>query len=116
MPWPLGNSNKIYYQDLEYSKEPPLYAPRTQVLIKVWKIGSPNAQLQPTWKGPCPVIFSTPTAKYQDMTPGFTPHKSSPGRKQKRTLNIFVNKPQYGMPVQQGYIKLHPTMENITHP
>ena len=44
------------------SKESPLYAPRTQVLIKVWKDGSPKAQLQPTWKGPYPVILSIPTA------------------------------------------------------
>ena len=29
------------------SKEPPLYDPGTQVLIKVWKDGSPKAQLQP---------------------------------------------------------------------
>ena len=40
-------------------KESPLYAPGTQVLIKVWKDGSPKAQLQPTWKGPYPVILST---------------------------------------------------------
>ena len=44
------------------SKEPPLYAPGTQVLIKVWKNGSPKAQLQPTWKGSYPVILSMPTA------------------------------------------------------
>ena len=44
------------------SKESPLYAPGTQVLIKVWKDGSPKAQLQTTWKGPYPVILSTPTA------------------------------------------------------
>ena len=49
-------------QDPKDSKESPLYAPRTQVLIKVWKDGSPKAQLQPTWKGPYPVILSTPTA------------------------------------------------------
>ena len=49
-------------QDPKDSKEPPLYAPGTQVLIKVWKYGSPKAQLQPTWKGPYPVIFSTLTA------------------------------------------------------
>ena len=49
-------------QDPKDSKEPPLYAPGTQVLNKVWKDGSPKAQLQPTWKGPYPVILSTPTA------------------------------------------------------
>ena len=49
-------------QDPKDSKESPLYAPGTQVLIKVWKDGSPKAQLQPTWKGPHPVILSTPTA------------------------------------------------------
>lgn len=49
-------------QDPKDYKESPLYAPRTQILIKVWKDGSPEAQLQPTWKGPYPVILSTPTA------------------------------------------------------
>ena len=49
-------------QDPKDSKEPPLYTPGTQVLIKVGKDGSQKAQLQPTWKGPYPVIFSTPTA------------------------------------------------------
>ena len=49
-------------QDPKDSKESPLYAPGTQVLIKVWKDGSPKAQLQPTWKGPYLVILSTPTA------------------------------------------------------
>ena len=49
-------------QDSKDSKESPLYAPGTQVLIKVWKCGSPTAQLQPTWKDPYPVILSTPTA------------------------------------------------------
>ena len=44
------------------SKEPPLYAPGTQVLIKIWKDGSPKAPLQPTWKGPYPVILSIFTA------------------------------------------------------
>ena len=48
-------------QNPKDSKEPPLYAPWTQVLIKVWKDGSPKAQLQPTGKGPYPVILSTPT-------------------------------------------------------
>ena len=49
-------------RDLKVSKELPLYAPGTQVLIKVWKDGSPKFQLQPPWKGPYPVILSTPTA------------------------------------------------------
>ena len=49
-------------QDPKDSKESPLYAPGIQVLIKVWKDGSPKAQLQPTKKGPYPVILSTSTA------------------------------------------------------
>ena len=49
-------------QDPKESRESSLYAAGTQVLIKVWKDGSPKAQLQPTWKGPYPVILSTPTA------------------------------------------------------
>ena len=49
-------------QDPKDSKESPLYAPGTQALIKVWKDGSPKAQLQPTWRGPYPVILSIPTA------------------------------------------------------
>ena len=49
-------------QDPKDSKESPLYAPGTQVLIKVWKDGSTKAQLKPTRKGPYPVIFSIPTA------------------------------------------------------
>ena len=32
-------------QDPKDSKEPPLYGPETQVLIKDWKDGSPKAQL-----------------------------------------------------------------------
>ena len=49
-------------QHTKDSKEPPLYALGARVLIKVWKDGSPKAQLQPTWKGPYPVILSIPTA------------------------------------------------------
>ena len=45
-------------QDPKESKEPPLYAPGIQVLIKVWKDGSPKAQFQTTWKGSCPGILS----------------------------------------------------------
>ena len=49
-------------QDPKDSKEPALYAPWIQILIKVWKDGSPKAQLQPPWMGPYPVYLSTPTA------------------------------------------------------
>ena len=66
IPWPWGNSKRYMLWavnwDPQDSKEPPLYAPRTQVLIKVWKDESPKAQLQPTWKGPYSVILSTPIA------------------------------------------------------
>ena len=31
-------------------------------------------------------------------------------------ISAQVNKLQHVVPVQQGYIKLHPTMESITHP
>ena len=48
-------------QDPKDSKQSPLYSPGTQVLIKVWKDGSPKAQLQPTRKGLYLVILSTPT-------------------------------------------------------
>ena len=48
-------------KDPKDSKESLLYAPGTQVLIKVWKGGSPKAHLQVTWKGPYSVILSTPT-------------------------------------------------------
>ena len=52
IPWPWGNSKRYMLWavnwDPQDSKEPPLYAPRTQVLIKVWKDESPKAQLQPT--------------------------------------------------------------------
>ena len=77
-------------QDQKHSKESPLYARWTQVLIKVWKDGSPKAQLQLTWKGPYPVIFSIPTAV---KVPGHDPwtHESSHGRKQKRTFNMPVS-------------------------
>ena len=59
---PTGYTLQGINQDPKDSKESPLYAPGTQVLIKVWKDGSPKAQLKPTWKGPYPVILSTPIA------------------------------------------------------
>ena len=49
-------------QDPKDSKESPLYAPRTQALVKVWKHGSLKAQLQPTWKEPYSVVLSTSKA------------------------------------------------------
>ena len=79
-------------QDPKDSKESPRYAPGIQVLIKVWKDGSPKAQLQPTWKGPYPVILSTPT---EVRVPGHDSwihyHESSHGRRQKRTVNTPVS-------------------------
>ena len=39
-------------QDTKDSKESLPYAPGTQVLIKVWKDGSPKAQLQPNGRAP----------------------------------------------------------------
>ena len=39
-------------QDPKDSKESPLYVSGTQVLIKVWKDGSPKAQLQPNGRAP----------------------------------------------------------------
>ena len=61
--------------------------------IEVWKDGSRKVQLQPTWKGPYPLILSTPTAVRVPghMTPGFTAQVLSCGRKQKRTLNTPVS-------------------------
>ena len=49
-------------QDSKDSKESPLYAPGTQVLIKVWKDGSPKAQLQHIWKALYSAIFFTSIA------------------------------------------------------
>ena len=42
----------VVNQDPKDSKDLPQYASGTQVQIKVWKDGSPKAQLQPKWKGP----------------------------------------------------------------
>ena len=39
-------------QDSKDSKESPLYVSGTQVLIKVWKDGSPKAQLSPHGRAP----------------------------------------------------------------
>ena len=56
---------------------------------EVWKDGSTKVQLQPTWKGPYPLMLSTPTAVKVPghMTPGFTTQSLSCGKTQKRTLN-----------------------------
>ena len=79
-------------QDPKDSKEPPLYAPETQVLIKVWNDRPPKAQLQSTWKGPYPGILSTLTAvKIPDRTLWFTTQESNHGRTQKRIPNIPVS-------------------------
>ena len=79
-------------QDPNDSKESSLYAQGTQIQIKVWKDGWSKAQLQPTWKGPYPVVLLPPQqSRYQDMTPGFTTHESSHARNQKRTLNTPVS-------------------------
>ena len=89
-------------QDPKVSKELPLYAPGTQILIKVWKDESPKAQLQSTWEGPYPVINT------------FYPHNSQGTRTQlldsllmsqameanRRTLNTSINKLQHAVPVQ----------------
>ena len=73
--WAIPTGIHLWCVNLEPkdSKELPLYASGTQVLIKAWKDGSPKAQLQPTWKGPYPVILSTPHPQ---------PHSSQGTRKQ----------------------------------
>ena len=40
---------------------------------------------------PCNTFYPSQQSRYQDMTPGFTAHESSHGRKQKRTLNTPVS-------------------------
>ena len=40
---------------------------------------------------PCNTLYPHSSHGYQDMTPGFTTHESSHGRKQKRTLNTPVS-------------------------
>ena len=39
-------------QDTKDSKEPPLYTPRTQVLTKIWKDGSPRLNSSPHARAP----------------------------------------------------------------
>ena len=91
-------------QDPKDSKEPPLYAPETQVLIKVWKDGPPKAQLQPTWKGPYPGILSTLTAvNVPDTTLRFTTQESNHGRTQTRIPNTPVSPWE----LSDTYLELH---------
>jgi len=79
-------------QDPKDTKEPPLYAVEAQVLIKFWKDVSPKAQLLLTWKGPYPVIRSTPTTvKVPWHNSQIHSSRVKHGRKQKRTLNIPVS-------------------------
>ena len=74
-------------QNPKDSEESPLYAPGTQVLIKVWKDGSLKAQLQPY-----PVILSTPTAvKVPGHNSWIQYSRVKHRRKQKRTLNTPVS-------------------------
>ena len=93
-------------QDSKDSKESPLYVSEIHVLIKVWKDGSPKAQLQPTWKGPYPVILSTPTAV---KVPGHDSwiHYSwvKPRKKTEEDTKHTFNKLQPAVPVQQGPTK-----------
>ena len=49
-------------QHLKDSKDIPLYAPGTQVVIKIYKYGFPKGSTPAHMKGPYPVILSTPTA------------------------------------------------------
>ena len=68
-------------QDPKDSKESPLYAPGTQVLIKVWKDGSPKLNSSPHGRATTLQYFLPPQqSRYQDVTPGFTTHESSHGR------------------------------------
>ena len=79
-------------QNPKYSKEPPLYAPGTQALIKVWKNGPQRLNSSPYGRSPTLQYFQPPQqSKNQDTIPRFTTQESSCGRKQKRTLNIPVS-------------------------
>ena len=64
IPWPLGNSNRIYTCGVSTRiQKIPLYdSQKSDHYMLQRKDGSPKAQLQPTWKGPYPVIFYIPTA------------------------------------------------------
>ena len=78
-------------QDPKDSKESPLYAPGTQVLIKVWK-WVPKGSTPAYMEGPLPCNTLPPQqSRYQDMTPGFTTYESSHRKTQKRTLSTPVS-------------------------
>ena len=74
--------------DPKYSKEPPLYAPGTQVLIRVWKDGS-KGSTPAHMEGPLPCNTLYPHSSEGSRTQLLDSllNESSHGRKQKRTLN-----------------------------
>ena len=80
-------------QDPKDSKESPLYAPETQVLIEVWKVGSPKGSTPAHMEGPLPFNAFYPHSSQgtRAHTPGFTIQALSCGRTQKRTLNTPVS-------------------------
>ena len=78
-------------QDPKDSKESPLYAPWTQVLIKIWKDGFLKVQLQLIWNtAPCNPFYPH-SCQVTNMLPGFTTQESNHRMKQKRTLNKPVS-------------------------
>ena len=97
-------------QDPKDSKESPLYAPGAQVLIKVWKDGSPKARVQSHMKGPLPCNTFYPHSSRgtrtwlldslltsQDMKEnrrGHSIHLWAPGRSGLQMSVILMNTPK----------------------
>ena len=65
--------------------------PGTQILIKVWKDGSPKVQLQLTWTGPYPVILSTHSSQGTRTQLLDSPLMSQAVEENRRTLNTPVS-------------------------